>query len=67
MGELVLVGLVFLVLWLLSSLIWPYTQCRQCHGERRFRSPSGKHWRECPVCGGSGKRRRLLSHLRRDL
>jgi hypothetical protein len=66
-GTVVVIALVVLVLWILSSLIWPYTSCASCKGVGKFRSPGGRHWRDCPTCRGKGKRRRVLSYLRRDL
>lgn len=38
---------------------WPYTSCRRCGGGGRFRSPTGKAWRHCGKCKGSGSRVRL--------
>jgi hypothetical protein len=37
---------------------WPYTSCRRCGGGGRKRSPSGKNWRPCRKCKGSGTRLR---------
>lgn len=44
--------------WVVSQ-IWPYARCRRCSGGK-LRTPSGKTWRKCPRCGGSGERERLL-------
>lgn len=44
---------------------WPYAACLKCDGAGRFRSPTGRAWRNCRRCGGSGTRvrvgRRLLT------
>ena len=33
---------------------WPLTACRWCKGKGKARSPSGKAWRRCVHCAGSG-------------
>lgn len=38
---------------------WPYAACRRCSGEGKLRSPSGRAWRKCPRCKGSGARLRI--------
>lgn len=44
---------------------WPFGNCRKCDGAGRFRSASGRAWRPCRRCKGSGSRvrfgRRLLT------
>jgi hypothetical protein len=64
MGTLVLVVLVLVggALYVVACSIWPYTACGRCDGGKR-RSPSGKAWRSCPRCKGSGKRRRFGAGL----
>lgn len=59
------VALVALVAYAIASWFWPYTTCRKCSGAGRFRSPSGRSWRACPRCGGSGAKERLLARARR--
>jgi hypothetical protein len=46
---------------LFASRFWPWTNCWYCKGKSRFRAPGGKSWRDCPRCGGTGKRRRVFS------
>lgn len=50
-----------------AAWIWPFTACRKCHGDGKLRSPSGRNWRRCKRCGGTGRRLRLgrvvLNHL----
>lgn len=36
---------------------WPYKACRHCDGGK-VRSPSGRTFRRCSRCGGSGERLR---------
>jgi hypothetical protein len=38
---------------------WPFAACRKCKGGGRFRSGSGRSWRRCRKCGGTGERVRL--------
>jgi hypothetical protein len=44
---------------------WPYAACGKCGGGGRFTSPSGRAWRNCRRCQGTGRRvrvgRRLLT------
>ena len=49
-------------LYVLSGLIWPYTNCPACSGGKHH-SPTGQNWRDCGRCGGTGKRTRLISRL----
>lgn len=58
----VLVLAAFVGLYVLSGLIWPYTACSACTGGKHA-SPSGKNWRSCGKCSGSGKKVRLISRL----
>lgn len=59
MGTLVLLGLAVLVGYVLACAIWPYASCWGCSGDGKRRSPSGKAWRTCRRCGGTGRRIRL--------
>jgi hypothetical protein len=70
-GAVQLVALVVLLtgLYALSCLIWPYRNCRRCHGTGKRRAPLGHVYRLCPACDHTGIRprtgRRLLNHTRR--
>lgn len=60
-----------IVAWyVINCLIWPFANCLRCRGAGRFRSPSGRAWRPCRRCGGTGSRvrigRRLWHWLRSD-
>lgn len=49
--------------YVVACAIWPYTKCGKCEGKGRHRSPSGKHWRKCRRCKGSGDRLRFGRHV----
>lgn len=42
--------------WLVWSRFWPYADCRKCKGRGQFRSPTGRSYRRCPRCKGTGAR-----------
>lgn len=69
-GPLVLLALVLAGGYLAACAIWPFTSCARCDGRGKFRSPSGRAWRRCGRCRGSGSRlrygRRLWAYLRRE-
>jgi hypothetical protein len=50
-----------------ACLFWPWTACEKCEGAGKFRSPSGKNWRPCPRCGGSGRKERFGAVVLRKL
>lgn len=49
-------------MWIVHSLWFPWTSCGQCAGGKHY-SDSGRAWRNCRACGGSGKRRRVVAKL----
>lgn len=61
----------WLVFWaIVGGLVWscgyvahcrfrPYAACRKCDRRGRFSSRSGRSWRRCPRCKGSGERVRF--------
>ena len=54
-----------LVAWWLESLLHPWANCWYCRGKPRTSwSWCTTAWRECHVCGGKGKRRRLLARAK---
>ncbi|TKG66193.1 hypothetical protein [Prauserella endophytica] len=57
--EAVLVALALIALYVIACIIWPFAPCGRCNGAGRFRSPSGKAWRACRRCRGSGRKERL--------
>jgi DnaJ-class molecular chaperone len=38
---------------------WPYAACWRCHGDGKKRSPTGRAWRPCKRCKGTGTRLRI--------
>ncbi|MCO6010567.1 hypothetical protein NE236_36975 [Actinoallomurus purpureus] len=66
-GSLILLVLFALVLYGAACAIWPFRSCRTCGGSGRFRSPSGRAWRYCRRCNGTGAKlrlgRRILTYL----
>jgi hypothetical protein len=66
--ELTLLTLLIAGGYLAACAIWPFTACSRCDGNGKRRSPSGKAWRPCRRCGGTGARlrlgRRVYNHLR---
>jgi hypothetical protein len=49
-------GLLWLAGYVGACAFWPFAACRKCDGAGKFRSPSGRAWRNCKRCKGSGKR-----------
>lgn len=45
--------------YMVACRIWPYAACVACDGAGRHRSPSGKAWRTCRRCRGTGARLRV--------
>lgn len=45
--------------YVVACRIWSYSACRRCEGQPHFRTSSGKAWRKCPRCKGTGERIRL--------
>jgi hypothetical protein len=55
----VLIGLALYGLWRLERWWFNRAACLACKGRGRWWAPWGvKAWRDCGVCGGSGRRRR---------
>lgn len=47
-------------LWyVIHCAFWPFAACWRCGGDGKFRSGSGRSWRRCRRCKGSGERVRL--------
>ena len=42
----------------LACWIWPFANCVVCSGSGKRRSPTGRAWRACGRCQGSGSRLR---------
>lgn len=59
MDVLLIAALGAFVIYIGACAVWPFTACGRCKGAARLRSPSGRAWRSCPRCAGSGKRIRF--------
>ena len=61
-------------IWYVIHCAWfPFSACRRCKGNGKFRSANKKAWRRCRRCKGSGERIRLgrkiwnyFAHARRE-
>jgi hypothetical protein len=62
-AALFLAALVVTACYLGACAIWPFGACGRCDGNGKIRSPSGRAWRPCPRCKGSGGRLRLGRHV----
>lgn len=55
--------------YVVACWLWPFASCWRCEGRGKFRSPSGKAWRNCGRCKGSGAKlrvgRKLWTYTRR--
>lgn len=55
----IVAGLLWSGGYVIACWIWPFAACRRCKGAGKFRSPSGRAWRNCKRCKGSGRRVRF--------
>lgn len=55
---LVILGVVALVAYLIACLVWPWGSCGRCKGRGKLRSPTRRYHRDCPSCGGKGRKLR---------
>jgi hypothetical protein len=62
MNTLVIIGLVVAAWYTLACLFFPYAVCGSCQGGKK-RSASGRSFRRCGRCGGSGSKLRFGSRL----
>jgi DnaJ-class molecular chaperone len=57
---LLVLGVIAWVLgYAVACRVWPYRACGPCTGSGKRRSPSGRAWRKCPRCKGTGRRMRV--------
>ena len=67
-SALILAPLAVTVCYVAACAVWPFASCRKCGGAGRHRSPSGRAWRYCHRCSGTGARlrtgRRIFNYLR---
>ncbi len=58
--EMLGLGLLAAAGYAITCLLWPYGNCRRCHGTGKLRSPfGGEAFRRCPRCKATGARLRL--------
>ncbi len=63
LGTVALVAAVLLVAYIAACAIYPFTAHGRCNGTGKLRSPSGKAWRTCRGCKGSGRKLRIGRRL----
>lgn len=67
---LILIGSIWAAGYAFACWIWPFTNCRRCHGSGKRPSPTGRAFRHCGRCTGSGARLRigrvLWIHMRNE-
>jgi hypothetical protein len=71
-GTLAVFVLLVTVGYLLTCAVWPFGNCRRCHGAGKLAAPSlfggRRAFRLCPRCHSTGRRlrigRRVYNHLR---
>ncbi len=61
-GAIAIVVLALLGAYTMACIAWPWTSCARCQNGK-LRSPTGKAWRECPRCAGTGRKVRLVRRL----
>ena len=62
-GWAVLATGVLLAAYIAACAIYPFTAHGRCNGTGKLRSPSGKAWRTCSGCKGSGRKLRIGRRL----
>ena len=62
-GEMILLGLALLSIYAVACVAWPYSAYSRCSGSGKRPSPSGRAFRNCPRCSGTGRRLRLGRRL----
>ena len=62
-GAAALIAVVLAAGYALACAIYPFTAHGRCNGTGKLRSPSGKAWRTCRGCKGSGRKLRIGRRL----
>jgi hypothetical protein len=65
LGYVIVLGVPAVLLWRSrwNPARWPWLKCPKCKGKKGF--SKGRYSRDCPRCGGSGRRLRLGARRRR--
>lgn len=62
-GWAVAAAVVALAWYTIACWWWPFAACLKCDGRGKFTSKSGRAWRRCRKCKGSGERVRVGRRL----
>ncbi len=62
-GWAVLAAVALLAAYVAACAIYPFIAHGRCNGTGKLRSPSGKAWRTCRGCKGSGRKLRIGRRL----
>lgn len=57
-GRILIIVAIWAAGYFVACAVWPWTACGHCEGGKK-RSPSGKAWRPCRRCKGTGRKVRL--------
>jgi hypothetical protein len=49
------------IAYLVAVQLHPRTRCWKCDGDPKVRDKTGRNWRNCAICKGSGRRWRALA------
>ena len=63
MDTLILLAFLGMAGYIVSLICWPFRACTLCKGTKTHDSPSGKFFRHCLKCGGSGYQLRLAIRI----
>lgn len=70
LGVVIVAALVVAAGYAASCVLWPFAGCWHCDGTGQHRSPTGRAWRPCRRCRGTGARvragRQLVTVIRRS-
>ena len=62
-GWAVLAAVALLAAYAAACAIYPFTAHGRCKGTGKLRSPTGRAWRRCPGCRGTGSKIRIGRRL----
>ena len=62
-GTVLVLALLWAAGYATACTVWPLTAHARCNGTGKLRSPSGRMWRRCPGCRGTGTKLRLGRRL----
>jgi hypothetical protein len=56
---LIVAGILAALVYMIHCALFPFAACLRCGGGGRRRSGSGRSWRRCSKCKGTGERVRV--------